>query len=89
MRSHGRGQGVLRLYRPEDSLLSAPNALGSHAKFLVADGEHAYVGSANFTGRGMGDQLEMGLLVHGEPAREIARFWRYAVDIGLFVEVRD
>ncbi|HEV2147622.1 MAG TPA: phospholipase D family protein [Longimicrobiaceae bacterium] len=88
LRIRAGSAGVLRFYQPEGRLLAEPGTLGSHAKFLVVDEAHAYVGSANFTGRGFRDQLEMGLLVHGEPAREIARFWRYAIEIGLLVEVR-
>lgn len=80
--------GALRIYQPHDSLLADPTAIGSHAKFLVVDQAHAYVGSANFTGRGVGDQLEMGVLVHGAVARQVAEFWRYVIHIGLLVRVR-
>jgi len=51
----------------------------------VADGESAYIGSANLTGPGLSGQLELGVLVHGEIARQIEQFWDYAVENGLFV----
>jgi phosphatidylserine/phosphatidylglycerophosphate/cardiolipin synthase-like enzyme len=79
------GPGRLTSYQPNEGLLEDPTAIGSHAKFLVADATHAYVGSANFTGRGLGDQLEMGVLVHGPAARQVAVFWHYVVQTGLFV----
>lgn len=76
--------GKLQLFRPSANLINRQR-LGSHAKFCVADGESAYVGSANLTGPGLSGQLELGLLVHGEIARQIEQFWDYAVETGLFV----
>lgn len=42
-----------------------------HAKVVVADRQRALVGSANFTGSGLGRNMEMGVLVEGTVAREI------------------
>ncbi|ABK19426.1 phospholipase D-like domain-containing protein [Syntrophobacter fumaroxidans] len=61
--------------------------LGSHAKFCVADGQRAYVGSANLTGPGLSTQVEMGILIGGAVAQQIEQFWEYAVEIGLFLLV--
>jgi len=47
----------------------------------------AYVGSANLTGPGLSDHLELGLLVHGQVAKQIEEMWQYSIEIGLFVEV--
>jgi phosphatidylserine/phosphatidylglycerophosphate/cardiolipin synthase-like enzyme len=66
----------------EDGLL-----LGCHAKFCVADRDVAYVGSANLTGPGLTQQLEMGILVRGSLAEKIADFWDYCVQIRLFIDV--
>lgn len=79
-------QGYLRLFQPSANIENE-NILGSHAKFCVVDGVAAYVGSANLTGPGLGKHLEMGVLVQGEIARQIEEFWRYALDIELFVSV--
>jgi len=79
--------GILRLFRPSANLINEQK-LGSHAKFCVADGESAYVGSANLTGPGLSGQLELGLLVHGEIARQLEQFWDYAVEHDLFVCVK-
>lgn len=79
--------GKLKLFQPTANLINE-RKLGSHAKFFVADGESAYVGSANLTGSGLSGQLELGLLVHGEIASQIEQFWDYAVEIGLFVCVK-
>jgi phosphatidylserine/phosphatidylglycerophosphate/cardiolipin synthase-like enzyme len=78
--------GKLNLFRPTANL-SDEQRLGSHAKFCVADGESAYVGSANLTGPGLSGQLEMGLLVHGEIASQIERFWVSSIKAGIFVPV--
>ena len=79
-------QGRLRLFQPKENMADAQR-LGSHAKFCVADGLSAYVGSANLTGPGLGRHLEMGLLVQGEVARQIEDFWIYALEIELFIPV--
>jgi phosphatidylserine/phosphatidylglycerophosphate/cardiolipin synthase-like enzyme len=63
------------------------NQLGSHAKFCIADGKHAYIGSANLTGSGLYSNLEMGVLVHGKVANQVSDFWNYLVDTGFFVEI--
>jgi len=78
--------GKLKLYRPAANITDEQR-LGSHAKFCVADGYSAYVGSANLTGPGLSGQLEMGLLVHGEIAHQIEQFWTYLIDVGIFVPV--
>lgn len=79
-------QGRLPLFQPKENMADAQR-LGSHAKFCVADGLSAYVGSANLTAPGLGRHLEMGLLVQGEVARQIEDFWIYALEIELFIPV--
>jgi phosphatidylserine/phosphatidylglycerophosphate/cardiolipin synthase-like enzyme len=78
--------GKLQLFQPSTNL-SDERKLGSHAKFCVADGESAYVGSANLTNPGLFGQLEMGVLIHGELARQIEGFWDYIVEQGLLILV--
>jgi len=80
------GQGCLRLFQPRANVQDA-RQLGSHAKFCVADNEHAYIGSANFTGPGLFGNLEMGLLVHGDMAQQIRSFWEILIRTDFFVEV--
>lgn len=63
--------------------------LGSHAKFCLADGQHAYIGSANLTGPGLYENLEMGIMVHGKIAQQIAEFWDLLIEIGFFVEIKE
>lgn len=46
-----------------------------HAKSLIADGEAAYVGSANFTNYSLKNAIEIGLIVHGPVAEELADFF--------------
>ncbi len=79
-------RGRLRLFRPATNV-AFPGRLGSHAKFCVVDETGAYIGSANLTRPGLTGQLEMGVLVVGPVARQVASFWTYLVEIGLFVEV--
>jgi phosphatidylserine/phosphatidylglycerophosphate/cardiolipin synthase-like enzyme len=59
--------------------------LGSHAKFCIPDWDSAYIGSANLTSPGLGENVEIGVMVRGEVARQLERFWQYAVDIGLCI----
>jgi len=63
--------------------------LGSHAKFCVADGSAAYVGSANLTGPALSSQLEMGILIRGPLARQVEEFWNLCLQMGIFVEALD
>lgn len=77
-------KGHLRLFRPQANL-EDEQRLGSHAKFCIADGQRAYIGSANLTGSGLSGHLEMGLLVRGEVAQQIGQFWSYSIQVGLFV----
>jgi phosphatidylserine/phosphatidylglycerophosphate/cardiolipin synthase-like enzyme len=79
-------RGNLRLFQPKANITDEYR-LGSHAKFCIADGERAYVGSANLTGPGLSEHLEMGLLVQGDVAQQIDEFWRYSVEIEMFVSV--
>ncbi len=78
--------GRLRLFRPEGED-EERRRLGSHAKFCISDRDSAYVGSANLTGPGLDGNLEIGVMVRGEVAQQLERFWRHAVEIGLFVPI--
>ncbi len=78
----------LRLFRPAANIAS-PERIGSHAKFCVVDEATAYIGSANLTGPGLTNQFEMGVLVDGLIARQIASVWSYLLEIGVFVEITE
>ena len=79
--------GRLRLFQPRPNVENERH-LGSHAKFCIADNQHAYVGSANLTAPGLAGNLEMGLLVHGELALQIKEFWEFLLRTNFFVEVQ-
>jgi phosphatidylserine/phosphatidylglycerophosphate/cardiolipin synthase-like enzyme len=81
-----QARGTLRLFCTAANIADEEK-LGSHAKFCVADGKSAYVGSANLTGPGLSDHLELGLLVDGQIAKQIEAMWLYSIEIGLFVQV--
>jgi phosphatidylserine/phosphatidylglycerophosphate/cardiolipin synthase-like enzyme len=78
-----RARGTLRLFCPAANL-EDDEKLGSHAKFCVVDGERAYIGSANLTGPGLSEHLEVGVLVNGDLAKQIEQMWLYSIQIGLF-----
>lgn len=80
-----QAEGSLRLFRPAANI-EDKERLGSHAKFCVADGQTAYIGSANLTGPGLSEHLEIGVLVTGQIAKQVEEMWHYSVEIGLFVE---
>lgn len=80
------GHEQLRLFQPLVNV-EDERRIGSHAKFCIADGKDAYIGSANLTGAGLAGNLEMGLLIHGELAHQVEQFWQYLLEVGFFVEV--
>ena len=80
------GNGRIRLFQPKSSI-EDERLLVLHAKVLVADGQHVYIGSANLTQPGLTGNLEMGILLHGDIAAKVASFWQYLVDIEFIVEV--
>ena len=79
-------RGQLRLFQPAANL-EEENVLGSHAKFYLADGARAYIGSANLTYLGLNQHLEMGVMLQGEIVKQIHQFWQYLREIGFFVEI--
>lgn len=79
-------RGGIRFYQPEANKRNE-RMLGSHAKFCIADHEKAYVGSANLTGPGLSEHLEMGVLLRGDIVGQIEEFWLYALDAGFFLPV--
>jgi phosphatidylserine/phosphatidylglycerophosphate/cardiolipin synthase-like enzyme len=68
-------RGRVRLFRPKTNV-DIEQQLGSHAKFCIADGQTAYIGSANLTFLGLHQHLEMGVLLHGELAKQVSDLWR-------------
>jgi phosphatidylserine/phosphatidylglycerophosphate/cardiolipin synthase-like enzyme len=74
-----------RTYQPLGNL-EDPRILGSHAKFCICDGVHAYLGSANITHRGISGHLELGVLLHGRPAVQVHDFVQELFTAGYFVE---
>lgn len=79
--------GNLIIMRPKTNIENE-DKLGSHAKFCIADGVHAYIGSANITGPGLSSNLEMGILVHDSLAKQITIFWYYLVEKEFFIKVK-
>lgn len=80
------GNGNIRLFQPKPNI-DDERLLGSHAKVLIVDRKHAYIGSANLTRPGLTDNLEMGVLVHGYIAIQAASFWEYLANIKFLIEV--
>jgi phosphatidylserine/phosphatidylglycerophosphate/cardiolipin synthase-like enzyme len=78
--------GRVCLFRPKPNI-NDERLLGSHAKVIISDGQHAYIGSANLTYPGLTGNLEIGVLVHGNIASKAAAFLSYLMDIGYLIEV--
>jgi len=74
----------VHFFRPKSNV-DIEQHLGSHAKFCIADGQIAYIGSANLTSLGLHQHLEMGVLLHGELATQVSDFWRLLVINEFFV----
>lgn len=75
------------LFCPQTNLEDSKK-LGSHAKYCIADGEHVYIGSANITSLGLGKNLELGILTHGNIAKELEQFIFYLIDTNYFIEYK-
>jgi len=56
--------------------------LGVHFKALVADGQHAYLGSANLTSHGALHLAECGVILHGSLARQLDHWIRRIATAG-------
>ncbi|KTB47808.1 PLD-like domain [Dehalogenimonas alkenigignens] len=80
------GNTRVNLYRPMPNVKDE-KLLGSHAKVFVVDSTHAYIGSANLTSPGLTGNLEMGVLVHGKVAANVASFWEYLITNGFLLKV--
>ncbi|MEW6082267.1 MAG: phospholipase D family protein [Bacillota bacterium] len=76
-----------RTFQPRGNV-EDPRMLGSHAKFCLCDSEHAYIGSANITQKGISGHLEIGVLLHGKPARQIWDLVRALTESDYLVECR-
>ena len=76
----------LHFFQPKTNI-NREERLGSHAKFCISDETAAYVGSANLTGPGLAENLEMGFLVHGKYAKQISDFWNFLVESGFWTHV--
>lgn len=74
----------LRMFQPRENI-EDPRILGSHAKFCLCDGQHAYIGSANLTKMGMSQHFELGVLLHGKAAQEVFGLIRALIEVGCFV----
>jgi phosphatidylserine/phosphatidylglycerophosphate/cardiolipin synthase-like enzyme len=83
-RTGNRGEAIEQLeQRVRDSgdpqnLTTAPiesNRPFPHRKLIAADGERAYIGSANLTWPALTSNAEIGALVDGEPVRVLERWF--------------
>ncbi len=71
-----------------DYLLPAEDGYETfHAKVVIADGDQAYVGSANMT-RYARHSMELGVIVKGRPARAVAALVRAVERISVPVVAR-
>jgi phosphatidylserine/phosphatidylglycerophosphate/cardiolipin synthase-like enzyme len=61
---------AVRVSQPRPNLVNS-EVMGSHAKFCLADGKAAYIGSANFTENGLTKHFELGALVRGQPGSDL------------------
>jgi phosphatidylserine/phosphatidylglycerophosphate/cardiolipin synthase-like enzyme len=77
-----------RTFQPRENV-EDPRMLGSHAKFCLCDAEHAYIGSANITQKGISGHLELGVLLHGSRVVQLEGLVRALVDAGYFVDAHE
>lgn len=77
-------QARVHFFRPKSNI-DVEHHLGSHAKFCIADGQIAYIGSANLTFLGLHQHLEMGVLLYSELAKQVSDFWKLLIINEFFV----
>ncbi|MBI1191522.1 MAG: hypothetical protein GC200_12675 [Tepidisphaera sp.] len=75
---------TVRVSQPRPNLVNS-EVMGSHAKFCLADGIAAYIGSANFTENGLTKHFELGTLVRGQPASDLWSVVNRLFEEGFFV----
>ncbi len=64
------------------------NSSTFHAKSIVIDnGKKAYVGSANLTGWGLDEQLELGVLIEDKNARTIYEILKYLEEVNILDKI--
>ena len=64
-----------------------PHGALLHMKIVIADDERGIVGSANITGKGLGDNIEVGALVGADEARELGEVVASIITSGLVKHV--
>lgn len=65
---------------------AGPQGSLMHAKFVTADGARGYLGSANFTGLGFDQHVEMGVELTPTQTSELLRFLDALDQAGLFAD---
>jgi phosphatidylserine/phosphatidylglycerophosphate/cardiolipin synthase-like enzyme len=85
VRSKFAARSLIRSFRPKANLADE-RLIGSHAKFCVRDGVSGYIGSANLTGPGLAGQIEIGVLIRGEIAKQLEELCDYCIQVGIFLE---
>lgn len=66
-----------------ETLTSSGRNVLLHAKFALADGRMGYLGSANMTGQGFGDHLEVGVRLPATEAAHLTTLLEHLVEVGL------
>ncbi|RLQ90217.1 phospholipase D-like domain-containing protein [Planomicrobium sp. Y74] len=58
-----------------------------HAKIIVIDDEKAFISSSNLSYNGIINNLEMGIVINGDPIREFKGIFEELITTGYFVKV--
>ena len=75
-----------RVYQDRERDNAAPYA-SMHCKALVVDGDELLLTSANFTFHGMSGNIEFGVHLRGQPAKQAREVFRELLQAGLFEAV--
>lgn len=73
-----------RFYRPNDN---EKEQFIFHAKLLVSDGEKGYIGSANFSKRGLDKQFELGVILNSKKSSTLSKLIDYWINNQVFVKI--
>lgn len=77
------GEGGQATVLAFETLTAAGRNVLLHAKFALADNRVGYLGSANMTGQGFGDHLEVGVRLPATEAAHLTQLLEHLVEVGL------
>ena len=74
----------IRFFQPYDE---KDNGFSFHAKLLLSDNRKGYIGSANFSKRGLDTQFEIGLTIDSKKTKTLTKLVDFWIEEQVFIQV--